>query len=67
CHDHPARLATILGLTEGDLDPEILNDASHEIRSQFLAAGKARSAKKWMSSCKHSGKKTKTGFDPSHE
>ena len=37
----------ILGLMQSDLEPEIRNEASNEIRAQFLDAAKARSVLGW--------------------
>ena len=37
----------ILGLMDSDLEPVILDEASHEIRAQFLSAAKARDALGW--------------------
>ena len=45
---------TVLGLVNrilramnSDLEPEILNEANHEIRRQFLSAGRARTMLRW--------------------
>ena len=37
----------ILGLMDSDLEPVVLDEASHEIRAQFLSAAKARDALGW--------------------
>jgi CDP-glucose 4,6-dehydratase len=37
----------ILGLMKADVEPEIRNEASHEIRAQFLSAAKARKVLDW--------------------
>jgi CDP-glucose 4,6-dehydratase len=37
----------ILGLMESDLEPEIRNEATNEIRHQYLSAAKARRMLDW--------------------
>lgn len=37
----------ILAVMQSDLEPEVRNEASHEIRSQYLDASKARSVLRW--------------------
>lgn len=42
-----ALVRQVLALMESDLEPEVRNEASNEIRRQYLSAAKARSVLKW--------------------
>jgi CDP-glucose 4,6-dehydratase len=42
----------ILKLMDSDLEPEIRNEATNEIRSQYLSAAKAREKLGWSPMCR---------------